>query len=252
MSKKDTEWWEAGFFEAFRPAFGMITAMETNAQVRYLIKKLNLKQGSTFLDCPCGIGRVSIPLAKQGIRVTGIDITKQYITELDKKAKRAKLKINTSVGDMRRINYNSAFDSGGNLWTSFGFFEKRSDDILAIKKMFKALKPGGKFVLHVINRDWIIKNYSSNGWMEFGRVKTLEKRKFDYSTSINHGRWIYIKDGVEQATYDIFLRMYSYHELRAMFESVGFVDIEGFGSVKDEPITRDSRMMWIFGTKPKR
>ena len=45
--------------------------------------------------------------------------------------------------------------------------------------------------------------------------------------------------------------MYSFHELIAMLESVGFVDIEGYGSLKDEPISRDKQMMFIIGTRPK-
>ncbi len=250
MSKKDAEWWEAGFFDDFRPAFKMIAAKTTNAEVRYLINKLNMKKGSTFLDCPCGIGRVSIPLAKKGIRVTGVDITKSYIEELDRKAKKEKLGITTQVNDMRKINFNSQFDFAGNLWTSFGFFEKRSDDKLALKKMFKALKPGGTFVLHVINRDWIMRNFSSNGWQDLGDVKVIESRKFDYRTSQNHSEWYYIKDGKERK-YELDIRMYSFHELVSLFESIGFVDIEGFGTRKDDPISRDTRMMWIFGAKPK-
>ena len=46
------------------------------------------------------------------------------------------------------------------------------------------------------------------------------------------------------------MRMYSFHELVAMFEKTGFVDIEGYGSIKEVPITRDHMMMWVFGTKP--
>ncbi len=251
MSKNKPEWWEAGFFDYFRPAFGMVTAKTTNTEIRYLSKKLGLKKGTTFLDCPCGIGRISIPLARKGIRVTGVDITKSFIEELDRKAKKGKLNIHTYINDMRKIDFDSQFEYSGNLWTSFGFFEKRSDDLLALKKMYKALVPGGKFVLHVINRDWIMHNYSSNGWQQFGDVKVIESRKFNYRTSRNHSIWYYIKNGKEKK-FELSIRMYSYHELVPMFESAGFVDIEGFGTVNDDPISRDTRMMWIFGTKPKR
>jgi len=46
--------------------------------------------------------------------------------------------------------------------------------------------------------------------------------------------------------------MYSYHELIAMFKEVGFVDIEGYGSMKDEPISQERRMMFVTGIKPGR
>jgi len=250
MPKKDSGWWD-DFFPAFRPFFGLLSQKQTNAQARYIIKKLNLKPGRKFLDCPCGIGRISLPLAKKGIRVTGVDITQSYLDELSKKAKQRGLRIDVARADMRRINYDSEFDAGGNLWTSFGFFEKDSDNRLVVKKMYQALKPGGKFMLHVINRDWIMANYTSRGWQEIAGIKSVEKRYFDYRTSINYGTWNFIKEGNEKS-FDVAIRMYSFHELIAMFGSVGFTDIEGFGSVKDEPIDRSRQMMFIIGTKPRR
>jgi cyclopropane fatty-acyl-phospholipid synthase-like methyltransferase len=251
LSKQADGWWTSEFFEAFRPAFGLIDKKATNAQVKYLITKLKLKPGSSFLDCPCGIGRVSMPLARRGIRVTGVDITQSYLDELDNKAKRAKLNIKTIHGDMRRINFDSRFDAGGNLWTSFGFFNKESDNLLTLKKMYKALKPGGRFALHLINRDWVTINFQTRGWQDLGKTRILESRKFDYRTSTSQSKWSYIRDGKEQV-FDVNMRMFSYHELVGLFESVGFIDIEGYGGVKDEPISRESRMMWIFGTKPRR
>jgi ubiquinone/menaquinone biosynthesis C-methylase UbiE len=250
MPKKDSGWWD-DFFPAFRPFFGLISQKRTNAHVRFIIKKLNLKPGSKFLDCPCGIGRISLPLAKKGIRVTGVDITQSYLDELFKKAERRGLKVNIVRADMRRIIFDSKFDAGGNLWTSFGFFEKESDNRLVVKKMYQALKPGGKFMLHVSNRDWIMAHYQPRGWQEVKGIKSVEERHFDYRASINYGIWHLIKDGKER-TFNVPIRMYSFHELIAMFESIGFIDIEGYGSTKEEPISREKQMMFIIGTKPRR
>ena len=117
--------------------------------------------------------------------------------------------------------------------------------------MYKALKPGGRFALHLINRDWVLTNFQPRGWQDFGKTRLLESRRFDYRTSISSAKWRFIKDGKEQ-NFEFNMRLYSYHELVALFESVGFIDIEGFGGVKDEPISNKNRMMWIFGTKPRR
>lgn len=250
ITKKETAWWH-DFYTSFRPFFGLISQSETNAQVRYIIKKLDLKPGRKFLDCPCGIGRISLPLAAKGIRVTGIDIMPSYLDEIAEKAERRGLKIELLRSDMRRINFDSEFDAGGNLWTSFGFFEKESDNRLVVKKMYRALKPGGKFMLHVINRDWIMANFRPRDWHEMGGVKSMEERYIDYRTSINHGLWRFIKDGEEKAI-ESPIRLYSLHELIAIFRSAGFVDIESYGSIQDEPVTRHSRMMYVIGTKPRR
>jgi len=247
---KQKNWYET-LFTDLRPFFGQISRKGTNEQVRYIIKLLGLKKRMTFLDCPCGIGRISIPLAQKGIKVTGVDLTESYLDELQRETKRRKLRIPILHADMRRIPYKNQFDTAGNLWTSFGFFEQESQNVLAIRKMYQALKPGGKFLLHVINRDWIMTNYTSRGWMEMGGVITFESRKFDYATSINRCVWRFLKDG-KLTEHHVGLRMYSYHEFIAMFRKVGFVDIQGFGNTKGGPIDRNSQMMWVVGTKPKR
>jgi len=247
---KRLPWYET-LFRDFRPFFGVMSRKKTNEQVRFIIKLLGLKKGMSFLDCPCGIGRISIPLAQKGIKVSGVDITESYLDELQRETKRRKLRIPILHADMRRITYKNQFDTAGNLWTSFGFFEKDSQNVLAVRKMYQALKPGGKFLLHVINRDWIIAHYSSSDWMEHAGVISIESRKFDYATSINRGVWRFLKDG-KITEHHVDLRMYSYHELIPMFRKVGFVDIQGFGNEKGGPIDRNCMMQWVVGTKPKR
>lgn len=250
MARKDSGWWDE-FFPAFRPVFDTIPNRVSNAQVRYLIRKLGLKRGSSFLDCPCGIGRTALPLAKAGVRVTGVDITGSYLEECEKKARRRGLSVKLVKTDMRRINFNREFDAAGNIFTSFGYFKKESDNLLVLKRAFAALKSDGKFILHLINRDWIVHNFTPSDWSEMNGLKVLNKRKFNYASSSMDDTWLFMKDGEEQSI-KTYLRMYSLHELITMFKKVGFCDVEGFSSVQDDPVTRDSRYMFIFGTRPKR
>jgi ubiquinone/menaquinone biosynthesis C-methylase UbiE len=249
MSKKESKWW-LEFFPSFREIFNAIPARKTNSEVNYIIKKLDLAPGKRFLDCPCGIGRISIPLAKRGIRVTGVDITKSYLDELSVKATKTKAGIDLVQSDMRRITFDSKFDAAGNIWTSFGYFDKESDNYLVIKRMFRALKPGGKFMLHLINRDWIIGNYTPSDWFEAGGARIFEQRQMDLSRSVNQSVWHCIKDGKETVV-KLGLRMYSYHEILQMMRRAGFVDLEGYGSTKDEPVSLNRMMMFVIGTRPK-
>ncbi len=242
--------WYQSLFPDLRPLFSKVTQKTTNQQVRYLIKKLQLKPGMSFLDCPCGIGRISIPMTKLGIKVVGIDLCRMYLDELNTKSEKAGLRIETHHTDMRRIDYANRFDAAGNLWTSFGYFESEEDNLLVLKKIFRALKPGGRFCLHVVNRDFIIAHYTDTDWQEFGKVLCTEKRQFNYATSINRGVWTFYKEG-QASRHEVNLRMYSYHELIAMFRHVGFEEIEGFGSEKDDPIGRNNMLNWVFGTKPR-
>jgi len=209
-----------------------------------------LNKGSRFLDCPCGIGRISVPLARKGIRVTGVDVTRAYLDELAEAARRRKLPIKVVHSDMRRITFDREFDAAGNIWTSFGYFDKESDNQFVLNRFFRALKPGGKFMLHVTNRDWIIRNYTTVGLQEIDGIRVIDKRQFDSARSINVSEWIFLKNGHEN-TIRMDLRLYSFHEVIAMMRKAGFADIEGFGSAKDDPIDFNCRMMFVIGTRPK-
>jgi hypothetical protein len=116
--------------------------------------------------------------------------------------------------------------------------------------MYRALKPGGRFMLHLMNRDWFIARCESAELFEVKETLIGQVRKFDYRRSVINSTWYIIKDD-KKRTFPMSLRLYSFHELIGMFESVGFVDIEGYGSVKDDPITPDRGMMFVIGRKPE-
>lgn len=249
MFKSKSEWWNE-LFKHFRPFFDIKAPGDNRSEVNFLIKKLDLKKGMSFLDCPCGIGRHTIGLAKKGIKVTGVDITLDYLKELEQKISGKKLPVKLFNMDMRKISFDNEFDVVANLWTSFGFFDKESDNQLVLRKLYKALKPGGKFIIQLINRDWLIKNFESTSWNEYGNEKVLERRKFDYENSIVRSVWTFIKEN-EEIDINVDLRVYSYHELKGMLVKAGFEDIEGFADLKEEPISRNERMMFLIGNKPK-
>jgi ubiquinone/menaquinone biosynthesis C-methylase UbiE len=243
------DWW-TDFFVDFRPFFGLVSRKATNAHVRYIVRALKLKPGQRFLDCPCGIGRIALPLARQGIRVTGVDITPQYLEEAAAKAQRQHLKIEFIHADMRHIKLQNRFHAAANLWTSFGYFERESENLKVLRRAFDALKPGGRFMLHTINRDWILKNFQPTDWTEIDGVRVLESRRFDYATSIMHATWRFVRGG-QESCHDTPIRMYSFHELVSLFSRVGFVGIEGCGNERGEPVSADQRMMFVIGTKPR-
>jgi cyclopropane fatty-acyl-phospholipid synthase-like methyltransferase len=247
MATKTKDWW-VDFFPEFRPLFGIVPGKVTNREVAYIIRKLGLKAGMSFLDCPCGIGRISIPLARKGIKVTGVDITGSYLAELSQKSKKLGLPISTVHADMRKISFDSKFDAAGNVWTSFGYFEKESDNLMVLKKLYTALKPGGKLLLHLMNRDWVVKNFTPCDMVELKGMKIIDNRHFDFKTSISISQWHFIKDGNERV-FESRIRMYAWHELHDMMPRAGFSDVQGFGSMDNAPIDSNSRMLYIMATK---
>ena len=124
---------------------------------------LRLKPGSRVLDLACGTGRHSVLLARRGAFVVGVDKTAAYLKE----ARRAARGLDNCLfarGDMRRLAFQGEFDAALNLWTSFGYFAKPSDDIVALKGVARALKPGGLFLIDLLDFAWIKKHGQRRRW----------------------------------------------------------------------------------------
>ncbi len=126
-------------------------------------RSLKLKPGSRLLDLACGTGRHAVLLAKRGAFVVGVDKTEAYLREARVKARRLSNCL-FARGDMRRLPFNGEFDAAINLWTSFGYFAKASDDIKALRGVARALKPGGLFLIDLLDFAWVKKHGQRHRW----------------------------------------------------------------------------------------
>jgi ubiquinone/menaquinone biosynthesis C-methylase UbiE len=244
-------WWQEFFKEgAFRPLFDIYPRRSTGAEVRFILKALKLRKGDSLLDICCGIGRHLIPLAKRGIKVTGVDLCPEYLEEAEKRAKRAKVKINLLNRDARKIRLDNRFSGAINMWTSIGYFEKEAENFSVIKNAYRALRPGGAFLVHTLNRDWIARNFAKRAWCWVGEGKAMEEREVDFATARLNSTWTFVRNGKEVQK-RLSLRMYCFHELREYFRRAGFEEVTAYGGIDFSPLAFDSRMLFIVGKKPR-
>lgn len=156
--------WAKKFFrtEVFTPgSVDALAAAPREAAAAW--KLLNLKRGSRVLDLCCGTGRHSILLARKGASVLGVDRTRAYLDEARRRAGALK-DCRFAEGDMRRLPFEGEFDAVMNLWTSFGYFEKESDDLKTLKGVARALKPGGLFLMELVDHGWVRKRTTHRHW----------------------------------------------------------------------------------------
>src|SRR5882762_7709685 len=58
-----------------------ISPKQTKSEADFLAQLLECKADAHLLDVPCGNGRLSLELARRGCRVTGVDISEEFIEE---------------------------------------------------------------------------------------------------------------------------------------------------------------------------
>lgn len=116
---------------------------------------LKLNSDADCWDLCCGKGRHSIYLNQKGYRVVGTDLSEQSILEANKSANNS---LEFYQHDMRKLFRTNYFDAVFNLFTSFGYFDKRQDDLNVFKAVEKGLKLNGVFVFDFLNADCVKAN----------------------------------------------------------------------------------------------
>ncbi len=113
-----------------------------------LLDHLKPPAGSRILDVACGKGRHSIQLTSKGFDVTGIDLSGDSI---DQALKHSSDKLHFYKHDMRLPFWINYFDYAVNLFTSFGYFERRREHDNAIRTISQSLKLGRFFIMDYLN-----------------------------------------------------------------------------------------------------
>ncbi|MBN2379537.1 class I SAM-dependent methyltransferase [candidate division WOR-3 bacterium] len=249
MSKK--EWWESFFDSEWkRFSFDAHTPEHTAEQVEFVIKTLDLKREDNILDLCCGIGRHALELSRRGfVHVTGQDFTQEYLEIASRKAKDEGLSTEFLNSDMRRIPGYANLDAIYSWHTSFGYFENEAENEKVADAIGGALKQGGRFLLDLNNRDWVIRNIAAKSWHGETPNYILEDNHFDLATSTHHGEWTFINEYGKISVKRMQLRQYSLHELIEIFARYGLRFIQAWGSIEGEPLTLDSRRMIILFSK---
>jgi SAM-dependent methyltransferase len=129
---------------------------------------------------------------------------------------------------MREMAFEAMFD-GIYCWnTTFGYFEEDKNAAVA-ERIFRALKPGGMFLLDVANRDFAASYSPSQLWYEGDSCVCMDDMNVDFITSrLRVKRSVIFDDGrTRECTYSI--RLYSLHELGKLLHDVGFRVTEASG-----------------------
>ncbi len=126
--------------------------IEAESFISLLVKDLNLKENSKIIDLACGKGRHSVYLNKLNYNVLGLDLSDESIAYCQQ-FENPTLKF--EVHDMRNEIQNEKVDAVFNLFTSFGYFEDKTDDQKVFRSVHNVLNDDGFFVLDFLNEKFV-------------------------------------------------------------------------------------------------
>ena len=127
-----------------------LTSVNTSKEIKTLDKTFKKRGVKSILDVACGVGRHSIPLAKLGYKVTGIDYSLYQLKVARKEAKLNKSTVSFYLKNANSFSFPSKFDAAICMWSTLG--EEPMIYQKVIKNVHKVLKKGGVYV--VDNKNW--------------------------------------------------------------------------------------------------
>ena len=157
-----------------------IPEQSTAAEVALLERQLPAAEFPRLLDVCCGPGRHAHMLAARGYRVLGVDANAEAVARAQQDALPG---ASYRVLDMRDLDsLGERFDGVTNLWHSFGYFDDGTNEGV-LRAMGRRLRPGGRVVIDVYNREHIA---------TLPLVETYERRRRGHSAAPGRGcatRW---------------------------------------------------------------
>jgi len=246
------QWYREFFDDLYLRVYQPLEAPEqVRREVDFIVKALDLPAGAKVLDLCCGQGRHSLELARRGFQVVGVDLSEALLYAARKRAESEGLSVTFLHCDMREIDFAGEFDAVINMFTSFGYLESEAEDEKVLGKVAQALKSGGKFLLDVVNRDRLVRDFQAREWhaADEGWL-VLEERTFDHLSGRMETRWVCVaRDGVRYERLSS-VRLYTASELRTMLERAGLKVTNLFGDYDGSPYSWDSQRLIVVACKP--
>jgi SAM-dependent methyltransferase len=225
-------------------------AERTAQEVDFVVEQLGLEPGARVLDVACGHGRHSLELARRGLRVTGIDLSPRSLALARQSAGAESLDVDLRELDMRELDYDGEFDAALNLFTAFGYFEEPADNEQVLDRVARALRPGGAFLIDVINPVSLFGRYRDAWWEELDDgVLFLQQHEYDLLAGRNLAVWTFVRPDGTRSEIRHSLRMYTPVELRILLEGAGLRVDGAWGGFDGEELGRESRRLILRGSK---
>jgi SAM-dependent methyltransferase len=248
--KRSKPWFEEVFDEDYLRTLPFMRADQTLREVEFISDALRIGAGAEILDIACGYGRHAIELVQRGYNVTGLDLSLPLLLRAADESKRRALSVNFVHADMREMAFEKQFDGAYSMLTSFGYFDEDTN-LRVAERIGRALKPGARFLLDVVNRDYVVSDLPVRVWWEGTGCVVLEEVDFNFHTSriVTH-RSIVFEDG-RQLEQEISVRAYSLHEIGRLLRQAGFrvMDVSGGLNTRGQFFGNVSRSLLIVAEK---
>lgn len=221
---------------------GVVDA-RSDAETELIRRLLDLPADVDVLDLACGHGRIANRLAGLGCRVTGLDRTPLFLDRARADAQERGVEVDYVHGDMRDLPWSNRFDVVINWFTSFGYFPD-NDGRRVLGEVFRALRPGGRFVLELNNSFDLLRRYRDSHVLEVDGDLLVDRYELDPLTNHSLVERTVIRAG-RVRTVSYYVRLFTFPEIRDWLLDAGFSTVDGYDENGDMLSATSNRMLVV-------
>jgi ubiquinone/menaquinone biosynthesis C-methylase UbiE len=214
-----------------------------------------LLYGAPVLELAAGTGRLAIPIAQQGIKIVGLDISPEMLSTADRKAQASDVSITWVHADMRCFELAERFHFIFAASNSFSHMYTRDDIESCLACVRHHLNRSGRFIVDVFNPALALfsrpphHRSSVATYIEHrsgAPVSVWKSVRYDSATQISHETWYFRNDiSGREETVRLNLRMFFPQEIDAVLNYNGFTVEQKYGDHQEGPFDDSSRKQII-------
>ena len=192
----------------------------------------------TAVDLACGTGTVSLLLARQGLDVTGVDLSEEMLTMAQQKAEGLENPPRFVRQSLQELTLPRGVDLAVCAPDSLDYITDPQDCAEAIRRVYRALNPGGIFIFDVNTPEKLRAMDGQVFLDEDEDVYCVWRGEFEEETNIcSYGMDLFQRQGrlwrrsfEEHREY-----AYSAEQLTGFLKAAGFTGIRVYGDRRMEP-----------------
>jgi len=205
-------------------------------QLQFVKNQLGHIQKKKILDIGCATGELAYQLAKEGAEVTGIDLNEDLLEQAKSLTYHENLRFQTgNMLELEKDFQENQFDAV----MCFGNTLVHLPDKTAVIKMLhgveKTLTPGGKFLMQILNYDYIFNDKITElPLIETEKVKFIRTYKFEEKISrVKFQTDLHLKNRGEIISNETILLALKSSDVLDLLHEAGFKEIHLFSNFKE-------------------
>ena len=210
--------------------------------------------GGPVLDVGCGTGRITLPLARAGIDMAGLDISRPMLDRAQQKAQAEGLQLAWLEQDCRAIQVEPVFALIFSATNAMQHLHDLDSVLAFLVTARQGLRPGGMLLLDVFNPD--VAKLSRGPEARYLHKRFVDARgreirvevatHYEPLTQILAFTLFYLHGADELRTKSVRMRCFFPEELLALCHMAGLEVVHRYGAYDESPFKGDSAKQILF------